>query len=211
MCYLVTILIRTHHSWPLPTPTNGGQKDNYDFYHSQLCLRIECAFGMFVQRWRILRMTMLNGIRIKKTIALVNCPCKTPQFLHWQNDGNTPDSNFDQALFEDSVNVDGCNSGFVPLAHNVEVRDVLDVDINTPEALVGGGDHFDDIPCYCHCTRDESLQETQLPRTVLCMHVENMLQFVPLSIEDINNYSLIVMLWYTSYIMIAHLCNYSVI
>jgi hypothetical protein len=37
------------------------------------------------------------------------------------------------------------------------------------------------------------------------------MQFVPLSIEDINNYSLIAMLWYSSYVMIAQLRNYFVI
>ena len=119
-------------------------------------------------------MTLPNGIRIKKTIALVNALAKLHNFCIDKNDGNTPHSNVDQALFEDLVHVEGYNSGFVPLVHNVEVRDVLDVDVDTPEALVGGGDHFDDIPHYCHHTREESSQETQFPRTVLCMHVENM-------------------------------------
>ena len=33
-------------------------KDNYNFYHSQLRIRVECAFGMLVQKWGILRMAM---------------------------------------------------------------------------------------------------------------------------------------------------------
>ena len=119
-------------------------------------------------------MTLPNGIRIKKTIALVNALAKLHNFCINKNEGNTPNSNVDQALFEDLVNVEGNNSGFVPLVHNFQVRDILDADIDTPEALVGGGDHFDDIPCYCRHTQDESLHESQLPRTVLCMHVENM-------------------------------------
>ena len=119
-------------------------------------------------------MAMPNGVRVKKTIALVDALAKLHNFCIDQNDGNTPDSNVDQALFEDLVNVEGYNSGFVPLVQNVEGRDVLDIDIDTPEALVGGGEHFAGIPHYCRCTRDESFQESQLPRTALCMHVENM-------------------------------------
>jgi hypothetical protein len=47
--YLNTLFMAT----PYPN-TNGGPKDNYNFYHSQLRIRIECAFGMFIQRWGIL-------------------------------------------------------------------------------------------------------------------------------------------------------------
>jgi hypothetical protein len=129
---------------------------------------------MFVQSWGILLRAMPNGVRIKKIIALVNALAKLHNICLDKNDGNTQDRNVYQALFEDLVNVEGYNSGFVPLVHNVEVRDALDVDIDTPEALVGSGDRLDDIPCYCCHTRDESLQESQLPRTALCMHVENM-------------------------------------
>jgi hypothetical protein len=81
-------------------------------------------------------MAIPNGVRIKKTISLVNALAKHHNFCVDQNDQNTPDSNVDQALFEDLVNVEGYNS-FVPLVHNAEVRDVLDVDIDTLEALVG--------------------------------------------------------------------------
>jgi hypothetical protein len=35
-----------------------GQKDDYNFYHSQLCICVECAFGMLVQRWAILQTAM---------------------------------------------------------------------------------------------------------------------------------------------------------
>ena len=30
-------------------------QDHYNFYHSQVQINIECAFGMVVQRWSILR------------------------------------------------------------------------------------------------------------------------------------------------------------
>lgn len=34
------------HRATLYPNTSGGPKDNYNFYHSQLHIRIECAFGM---------------------------------------------------------------------------------------------------------------------------------------------------------------------
>ena len=37
---------------------NRVAEDSYNFYHSQLRIRVECAFGMLVQRWGILRMAM---------------------------------------------------------------------------------------------------------------------------------------------------------
>ena len=33
---------------------NRVAEDSYNFYHSQLRIRVECAFGMLVQRWGIL-------------------------------------------------------------------------------------------------------------------------------------------------------------
>ena len=38
--------------------TSSGDRDAYNFYFSQLRIRIECAFGMFVHRWALLRSPM---------------------------------------------------------------------------------------------------------------------------------------------------------
>jgi hypothetical protein len=35
-----------------------GAKDDFNFFHSQLRIHIECAFGMLVHRWAILRMVV---------------------------------------------------------------------------------------------------------------------------------------------------------
>ena len=43
----------------------GGSKDNYNFFHLQLCIRVECAFGMLVKRWGILCMAMPSNITIE--------------------------------------------------------------------------------------------------------------------------------------------------
>jgi DDE superfamily endonuclease len=48
---------------PYPN-VSGGYKDAYNFFHSQLRIRVECAFGMFVHRWGILRSSIPCGISI---------------------------------------------------------------------------------------------------------------------------------------------------
>jgi hypothetical protein len=47
-------------------------EDNYNFFHSQLRIRVECAFGMLVARWGILRMVLHWRISVTRLIALVN-------------------------------------------------------------------------------------------------------------------------------------------
>jgi len=39
---------------PFPN-VSSGSKDGYIFFQSQLCIRVECAFGQLVSRWGILR------------------------------------------------------------------------------------------------------------------------------------------------------------
>ena len=50
----------------------GSDEDNFNFYQSQLRINIECAFGMFTQRWGILRKPLNASMGIPKIIALVS-------------------------------------------------------------------------------------------------------------------------------------------
>jgi hypothetical protein len=50
---------------------SGGSKDAYNLYHSQLCIQIECAFGMLTHQWAILCSAIPMQVLIRKTIALV--------------------------------------------------------------------------------------------------------------------------------------------
>jgi hypothetical protein len=50
---------------------SGGMKDSYNFYHSQLRIRIECTFGMLTHRWATLRSAIPMNVTIQKTVALV--------------------------------------------------------------------------------------------------------------------------------------------
>jgi hypothetical protein len=55
---------------------SSGSRDNYNFYHSQLRIGIECAMGMWTERWAILRSAMPKNQRIHKTISLVDVLAK---------------------------------------------------------------------------------------------------------------------------------------
>jgi hypothetical protein len=60
--------------------TTGATKDTYNFYHSQLQIQIECAFGILTKRWAILWSAIPVNIRIKKTVALVVALAKLHNF-----------------------------------------------------------------------------------------------------------------------------------
>jgi hypothetical protein len=56
---------------------SGGSKDAaYNFYHSQLRIRIECTLGIFTHRWSILRSAIPMNVSVRKTVALVICLAK---------------------------------------------------------------------------------------------------------------------------------------
>jgi hypothetical protein len=56
----------------VPDNPDKRSEDNYYFFHSQLRIRVECAFGMLVARWGILRMALHCRISVTRLIALVN-------------------------------------------------------------------------------------------------------------------------------------------
>ena len=62
---------------------NRVDKDAYNlFYHSQLRINIECAFGILVNRFGWLRkQAPVQYTTIKKTMATASCLCKLHNFL----------------------------------------------------------------------------------------------------------------------------------
>ena len=67
----------------MATPYRGsseGIKDAYNFYHSSLQINIECAFGMLVHRWGVLRKALPVNISIAKTAQLVRALCMLNNF-----------------------------------------------------------------------------------------------------------------------------------
>jgi DDE superfamily endonuclease len=111
------------------TPFKGvtrGPKDNYNFFHSQLRIQIECAFGMLVHRWSILRKPLPNAMGPARQVALVMALCKLHNFCL--------DTHCELLEVPSFVPVNGSLHGAVVLDGN-----------GRPTELLNGGRHFDDV------------------------------------------------------------------
>ena len=118
----------------MATPFIGSNQaqDTYNFFHSQLRIRIECAFGMLTERWSLLRRIMPRQITVKKTTALVMCLAKLHNFCIDESDNQDIMYAPDEAYIE--------LFGAVPLESTPNAgRQTI------PLQLLGGGDHFDDV------------------------------------------------------------------
>ena len=100
-------------------------------------IRIECAFGMLVQRWGILRMAMPKRLSIPRIIALVNALAKLHNFCIDENDG----TKVPEQLNGDHLHMMNDCHGFVPMEQSADNPGVL-----VPAALMNGGHHFLDVP-----------------------------------------------------------------
>ena len=67
---------------PIPGHCISGTDDAYNFYHSQVRITIERAFGVLVHRWGIVRRPL--SVSILKVPALVILLNETAQFLYKQ-------------------------------------------------------------------------------------------------------------------------------
>ena len=98
---------------PYPN-VSGGSKDNYNFFHSQLRIRVECAFGMLVEHWGILRMAMPSNITIDKTTALVNALARIHNFCIDEVDKGGPTWHDEEYLLpHDENNIINSVNGYV--------------------------------------------------------------------------------------------------
>ena len=124
-----------------PYKSASGSRDDYNFFHSQLRIRIECAFGMFTQRWGILRCMIPKKITLKKTVALVMCLAKLHNFCIDERETSiSPLTAVDEATIE----LDGA----VPLQHYDADTDEgqFTAQQGLPLQLIDAGNHFDDMP-----------------------------------------------------------------
>jgi len=140
----------------------SGEKDDYNFYHSQVChatyvrscllvhclldfthlcllafvcfkvrIEIECAFGMFVSRWGLLRRALPATMGLKKICRLVMCLARLHNFCINERVGSEL-----PPLPVDAVETSA--HGGIPLERNA-------CNDSSPEQLLHGGDHFDDV------------------------------------------------------------------
>jgi hypothetical protein len=169
---------------PFPNVTSGSE-DTYNFYHSQvrikisaaldlfptmlltttntnrqmtkLRIRIECAFGMLVHRWAILRSAIPMNITLVKVVALVNCLAKLHNFCI--------DEGVDHSMPADLHHLRTTRGGIIALEGSSESGGE-----QAPGGLLGGGHHSNDYP------RDETVRRIRnsgivLPRTLLLNQV----------------------------------------
>lgn len=123
--------------------TSGGTKDAYSFSHSQLRIRIECAFGMLTHRWAILRSAIPMNITVSKTVALVLALVARLHNYYIDENEARCDVAYSTATDEWRNEV----SGAVPLVQTPQQYN--DDDASSagiiPRQLLDGGTHFDDL------------------------------------------------------------------
>jgi DDE superfamily endonuclease len=161
--YLNTMYMATPY-----TNVAGGSKDNYNYYHSQLRIWVECCFGMLTQKWGILQTALPPNMSIRRCVALVTALAKLHNFCIDQKDGginklmvNNPlDLQVDRNASEDRV------QGFVGFETVPERRsggftETTGVTLRVPRDLIGVGHHSKGVP------RDRRSELPSLPRQQL--------------------------------------------
>ena len=145
----------------MATPYSGGSvtlsKDAYNFYHSQLRIQIECAFGKFSQRWGILRSPLPKKVTVKKAVSLVLALARLHNFCIDEN------QSIESLPARDTSHIE--QVGGVPLV----VEDETDQAV--PRQLIGGGEHFDDIDRNERRRRQRRFNNILLPRERLLASV----------------------------------------
>jgi hypothetical protein len=154
---------------PFPN-VSSGSKDDYNFFQSQLRIRVECAFGQLVSRWGILRSAMPLNITIVRTVAMVNCLARLHNFCIDEADILDEEvSRVEEQLPLDLENMINNPDGYVPL----NVDDNHD-GIAIPLEIMDAGHHFDDCPRAVRrgqVTDAASASNGELPHTILLNHV----------------------------------------
>jgi hypothetical protein len=106
--------------------------------------KVECSFGMCVCRWGILRQPIFASIGLQKTTALVlclyrlhnyciDCRLKTAGSQHDIEEFPAPPLAMDEAKI--------ASNGGIPMDHT-------DDNESSPEQLLHGGEHFEDVPAH---------------------------------------------------------------
>ena len=114
-------------SVPYPNKSSGP-RDAYNYYQSQVQINIECAFGVLMNRWHLLKSPLSARIPINRINALTSCLCKIHNFCI--DHGNAkPPQHYEHDLL---TLMDFINNN--------------DDDNPCPVGLLGGGEHFIDIP-----------------------------------------------------------------
>jgi hypothetical protein len=146
----------------VPFPNIGkGPKDDFNFFHSQVRINIECAFGILTNCWRILKSPLASTIPLNRVTALVSCLCRLHNYCINHGESKPPSRyHHDQLTLMDFADV---------TEENGDTR---------PIGLLGGGEHFDDVEggrrgatVRAQRRQQRLNNDTPLPRTVMLEHV----------------------------------------
>ena len=138
--------------------TSSGPKDACNFFQSQIRINIECAFGILVSRWGVLRKAIPGNISIQKICSLVRCLCILHNFCineHAEEDDIDLSFNEIDNFVPGSSTTDSTN---ITIAGGFDLSNRL-------EELLDGGQHFDDTTHQFRSSRLDNTQESNLPRT----------------------------------------------
>jgi hypothetical protein len=124
---------------PFPNVSSGCKHD-YNFFHSQVHIRVECASGQLVLRWGILRSAVPCNITIVRTVALVSCLERLHNFCIDEVERGKDLNRSDDTLAADLEHVMNRPEGYIPM-----IRDD-NHDVPIPYEIMDGGNHFDDCP-----------------------------------------------------------------
>lgn len=126
---------------PYPNVSNNT-RDDYNYFQSQLRIRVECAFGMWVMRWGILRTAMPMNITIQKTIAFVHALAKLHNFCIDERRGNDTVDNIilQNPLHSDTLHIMENENGYTPITttanHDVAVPlGLMNIGNNTGDGI----------------------------------------------------------------------------
>ena len=132
---------RSYMATPYPNVNGyGKEKDNYNFYHSNVRINIECAFGILVQRFGFLRKRAPMRFKMRKNIAVVACLCRIHNWLIDKRVGPVSSLTIPGPTDDDALAM--TLEGAVPM----ETRTGHRKNEKLPNQLLDGGHHFDDDP-----------------------------------------------------------------
>ena len=144
-------------------------KDGFNFFQSQVRINIECAFGILVHRFGILRKPIPVNISVQKTTSLVLALCKLHNFCINQNDSNVS-SAFESdvanivregGIYRPSMDKDGNATWSYDFQESSKDR---------LSSILDGGDHHGDLSREDH---RKYRYRKHLPRDAILRKVRN--------------------------------------
>ena len=155
--------------------TSSGPKDAYNFFQSQIRINIECAFGVLVSRFGVLRKALPMNISIAKVSALIRCLCILHNFCinerlgKIENERENINENQETDYLVPPTDVN--DSTNIMIAGGINLTNIVTVDVdnnsieNRMNELLDGGQHFNDTTQTFRDEREQQCEYDSLPRT----------------------------------------------